>query len=985
MSIPFSLHEKTKMKKILSCLLALLCCGLAFAFELPDPDFQVAIQEVKILTPVVRPGTPVVAEVTFKALQGRPSVEYRGFLHIEREKTNPICLTNLAIVDFGIDWWQQGGDTYHGIYSINVPPSTQDGERVLHVGFYIDVQNFMVEDTYTFTVDKNAPECTPTAPAPLAKNERGRRQALLSTYVSSPLAVLETLNYRFAVNAAGEWRLTDKANRLDWHSDPTSGRLGMAAFVLNGEKKILPVTGLTLKSADGTSMVLGYSAPEGLGDLEITIQKKASDDRALEFSWKQLGGNARFSDMIFPEHAFPATGEENAIALIPNAMGVLMYADENMPVSMSFLPCNSYGGLYMNMGGMVRANGGIMFYWDDVDTTLGARRQWNPPALPGSTSLDLTLVHPGEGHFTLVNVGTSDYAKVAGAYRSAAKEKGYLKTFKDKFGDGPNPIDGYMSFRPECMMHYVPNTRYNNTDKEIRYFFHSFDEIATTSEFLKNTLDVQKAIIIFAGWGKCGYDFHPEVLPANEDCGGDEGLRKASDRIRALGYHVGGHDNYQDLYPAAQGYSEDDIIRDADGSLHKGGVWAHGQCYIANTGAMLKNAKQNIPEIKKRYGFDYHLIDTVFAVPLIPDYNPACRASRYDDMRGKQRLCQYVRDQIGLVGSEEGIEWGVPVADYFDSLFGQRVNRRSTDVVVPLFEMVYGDCISIYQGNRTTVTMPDAVLDHILCAEMPCMIFPDYPGTDLGVKVLKVEPLNKKVVRVTYLPTSTGPAPEELKLILHLGEVGANIGIESAVSGGEITLQASEWNQEHTMDFELPGEGGDCRYELLAMVLKRVERQQITGLPEMSSQRYLVGTIVVQDGQATLEAPQPPRESCFARWDEKPEFNWTNCALIANMSHIVGDIMDRTRDYPMTAHRFLTDDRKVEQSEFGPVKITVNYGETPYDTGRFVLPRWGFAAEAPGFVAFRADAADGVVFQETTMLSRTPERTYFAYGDEAAK
>ena len=974
------------MKKAVVGWIVLMCAAVLAAPLLPDPDFKVEIQEVKILTPVVRPGEPLLVDMTFRALSGRPSVEYRGFLHLEREITKPdICTTNMAITDFGIDWWQDGGETYHGVYSINVPPSCPEGTRVLHVGFYIDVQNFMVEDTFTFQVDKNAPDSRPVPPPPLGKAERGRRQALLSNFAAASIARLENNNFRFEVSALGQWKLTDKTTGTDWTSNPDSPRLGIAAFVSDGRKSIVPITNLELVRQTDKSFVMRFAAPDGLGDLEFTAEMKDGDDRAIHISWKQTGGRGKLANVIFPEKSFGATGEENGIALIPNAMGVLMYADENMPTSMSFLPYNSYGGLYMLFGGMVRGNGGILFYWNDVDASLGVRRQWNPPNLPGSTALDLSLAHPGEGDVTIVNAGTSDYAKVAGAYREAAREKGYLKTFREKFGNGPNPIDGRVMYRMDCAMHYVPHTRYNPTDKEIRILSYTFDEVATSAEYLHDRLGLKNGLIIFAGWGNCGYDFHPDVLPANPEAGGDEGLRDASDRIRALGYLVGGHDNYQDIYETAPSWNEDDIIRDEDGSLHKGGVWAHGQCYIASTGAMLKNAKRNIPEIKKRYGFNFHLIDTVFAVPLIPDYNPKCPATRYDDMRGKQRLCQYVRDEIGLLGSEEGIEWAVPVADYFDSLFGQRVNCRSTDVVVPLFEMVFGDCISIYQGNRTTVTMPNAVLDHILCAEMPSMMFPAYDGTDYSVNITDVEKLEGNAIRIHYLPTAAnGPLPETAKFIFHLGNPGMNNGRESAVAGADIMLKADDWNHAQSVDIALPENGGD-RYEVLCMMIRRYQRLMMTNLAELAHHRYLVCSIQTNGDSVEMLPPQPPPESCFARLDSRPDVSYANGGMLINLSTIIGDIMERTRNHPMTAHRFLTADRMVEQSEFGPVKITVNHGDVPFDTGRFVLPKWGFAAEAPGFTAFRADAADGTVFSETTMLSRTRERTFFAYGDKNAE
>ena len=45
--------------------------------------------------------------------------------------------------------------------------------------------------------------------------------------------------------------------------------------------------------------------------------------------------------------------------------------------------------------------------------------------------------------------------------------------------------------------------------------------------------------------------------------------------------------------------------------------------------------------------------------------------------------------------------------------------------VIPLFEVVYGDCINLYthQGDRATPTRPAYILDHILYAENPLYAF----------------------------------------------------------------------------------------------------------------------------------------------------------------------------------------------------------------------------------------------------------------------
>ena len=971
----------------------MLCASLAMTncFAGVDEAFTPKIKEVKILTPVVRPGDPLVVDLTFEAEGALPTIKYNGFLHIEREKTEPVCMTNLALTDFGIDWWKTGERTYRGTYTINVPPGAPEGERVLHVGFYLTAPDFLTEATYPFTVSSEAPPVQFTPPPALTAAELADRRRQEAEFVAAPLAVLENENFSFKVAADGRWSFTDKAHNLPWLSSTARRAFGTAAFVKGEEKRVFPITELTVAAAAPGEIKLHYQAPDGTGSVEFTIAVRADDERALHFSWRQLDGEWQLSDLVFPENAFGATGEENAIALIPNCLGVLMYAAENLPTSLSWLPFNSYAGLSMTMAGMVRADGGILLSWNDVDTALGAERVWGPELLPGTTALNLSLTHPGtSGEFTLVNVGTSDYCRVANAYRPLAREKGFLKTMREKYGDRPNPIDGFMSYRPMAMRHYVANTRHNKTDQDIWQLDFSFADVADTAEYIHDKLGVEKALVVVAGFGNQGYDFHPDVLPANAEAGGNAGLRDCADRIKKLGYLVGVHDNYQDFYPRAASWDDNDIIRQPDGSLLKGGEWWNGQCYIGTPKAMLKFARRNVPEMKKLFGFNYHLLDTIFAVPLYRDYNPAAPMSREEDMRGKQALCEYVRGQIGLVGSEEGVEWGVPVADYFDSLFMQRVNRRSGDVVVPLFQMVYGDCVVVCQGNRTLTTTPDFVLDHLIAAELPQLLFDKQPGCDLSVDIADAEFVNDAVLQLQFGWRSKNGLPKkDYKAIVHLAKVRGNLGYnESALAGVDVPVPLADWRPDGTLQTEkyniAVDANQDFRYEVLLMLLDGSERIALHDVVDMGHARYMIGILDVKDGKVTVEPPAAPPESCFTRLDSRPELTRTNEAFTINVMNIFTPLMDRVRDYPMTAHRFLTPDRQVEQSEFGDVRITVNYGDAPYDTGRFLLPKWGFAVEAPDYAACRADRIDGVPLTETTMLSAAPEKQFFAYGDRQA-
>ena len=90
--------------------------------------------------------------------------------------------------------------------------------------------------------------------------------------------------------------------------------------------------------------------------------------------------------------------------------------------------------------------------------------------------------------------------------------------------------------------------------------------------------------------------------------------------------------------------------------------------------------------------------------------------------------------------------------------------------------------------------------------------------------------------------------------------------------------------------------------------------------------------------------------------------------FIRNTYEILSPLNRLTALMPMTDHRFLTADHKVESTTFGDsVHITVNYGATPYNTGTAELPRWRFVIESPKWSACYATSYRGQKFGEAQL------------------
>ncbi|MEM3745089.1 MAG: DUF5696 domain-containing protein, partial [Candidatus Bathyarchaeia archaeon] len=167
-------------------------------------------------------------------------------------------------------------------------------------------------------------------------------------------------------------------------------------------------------------------------------------------------------------------------------------------------------------------------------------------------------------------LGEGDYVSIAKAYRRMAQEKGWLVTLRKKAERNPEVVKllGASNFKLWSCLTRLMDYRMREELVQVNW---TFNEAAEVAEHLRRDLGIEKALFIIGGWIHRGYDNqHPDILPAAPECGGNEGLAKASKRVRDLGYLFCLHDNYQDIYRDSPSWSEDLIMKGADGQLVKG-------------------------------------------------------------------------------------------------------------------------------------------------------------------------------------------------------------------------------------------------------------------------------------------------------------------------------------------------------------------------------------------------------------------------------
>lgn len=530
---------------------------------------------------------------------------------------------------------------------------------------------------------------------------------------------LENQRLRLEVRASdASARLLDKSTGVVWTIN--------APEILLKNKRTL-----TAKPNGGlsrTGEALRYTSEPGV----VFELRLSADPPAVRYSYETT---AEVEEVrLLNKSLALGPGNENYLA-VPFRLGILVPVEGDKPYSRRFQPYQSREGYSMAMFGAVQKGSALLATWDNPYTDIIVDYTAAPePRLSASLAL-----RESARAIQLQPLGKGGYVEIAKAYRSVARQRGFLKTLAEKMQENPavEKFFGAADFKPFAFARRLPGTRSNNTGKEILEINFTFSECADLAEHFKNDLGIDRALLVVAGWIRRGYDNqHPDILPAAPEAGGNAGLIACSRRVKALGYLFGLHDNYQDMYKDAPSFNEDYILRNPDGSLRLGGIWNGGQCWIICSRKSLELASrpQNLPGVMKLFAPAVYFPDTIFAVAPRECYDKHHPMTRVEDIEYRLKLTDYIRQTVGLLGSEEGMEWGVSHADYFEGIMSHKTRFPypwssrppvTTDIIIPLFEIVFGDAIPLYthQGDRAMPNNAQHILGHILYAEMPLYYF----------------------------------------------------------------------------------------------------------------------------------------------------------------------------------------------------------------------------------------------------------------------
>ncbi len=533
--------------------------------------------------------------------------------------------------------------------------------------------------------------------------------ALASAPVEAPRATIRLESPALAVEidaARGTWFLIDTRSSTRWPSEGTSPA-GLAEG-LKGE----------FTATDRAAMSVRIASPGGAA----VVFSLVDEGRSLEIRYegKDLG-EVRLPGEVFRLH----DGQDGSV-VVPCREGLLISADSGVAFEQSF-GSSEYEGCHMNMLGFLKRGSVLLATWDDANvwaTLRGKKVEGQPHKHELTTEL---AIRPPARAIRITPLGKGDWNTLAEGYRRIADGKGLATTLKQKIARNAHAerLLGAANVKLwTCLNRRMDEESTKVEHEEVEW---TFDEAAQIAEHIKKDLGIDRCLFILGGWTEGGYDVrHPDALPANKECGGDDALSSAIRRIQDLGYVGCLHDNYQDMYKDAKSWDPRFIQKKQDGSLTAGGRWLGGRAYLVCALKQLELATrpQNLPAIRELFPVQSYFIDTTYAVGPQECFDPSHPIGRNDDIAWKIKLSEAARQTFGLFGSECGREWALPHSDFFEGLVGvggkgyHSLKPESLGALeIPFWEMVYHDCQACYgkYGYDASQAAP-YVARHVLAA-----------------------------------------------------------------------------------------------------------------------------------------------------------------------------------------------------------------------------------------------------------------------------
>jgi hypothetical protein len=315
-----------------------------------------------------------------------------------------------------------------------------------------------------------------------------------------------------------------------------------------------------------------------------------------------------------------------------------------------------------------------------------------------------------------------NYVDLAKRYRRYAMDTGLFVSLEEKIARSPivqgligTPVAGARILR-----NVKPGgPRFDTKDPTKNYSLTTFAQQAERLRTLK-AAGFEHLNVSLSGWPNLGYDRqHPDGLPPTPDGGGWAGMKAFFDACGELGFVCWLHDQYRDYYPDAPSYNADLAVREEDiagppthfpgtrfhphdwkdGAVPFMNYWDGGTQAYLNNRYMLGHQQKNTRLMAEHGVRPRGSYNDVFGyIPPDEDFNPEHPSTRTESMRARAEVCLWVRQHLGVVGTEDGSDWILPYVDYVTSRDNRNPSSGNDEtaagaIEIPLYELVYHDAV----------------------------------------------------------------------------------------------------------------------------------------------------------------------------------------------------------------------------------------------------------------------------------------------------
>jgi hypothetical protein len=328
------------------------------------------------------------------------------------------------------------------------------------------------------------------------------------------------------------------------------------------------------------------------------------------------------------------------------------------------------------------------------------------------------------GYLRSVRMGflpKGNYVDLCKRYRRYVINTGLYVPLKDKIASNSvvksligSPIAGASVWRNVK----EGSAEYDLKDPQKNYLLTTFARNADRLREIKRQ-GFEHLNVSLSGWLRLGYDRQtPDALPPAKEAGGWEGMKAFFDACKEVGYTCWLHDQYRDYYLDAPSYNpdfavhEEDTIRPPtafpgtrfkndwkDGYIPLMDHWDGGAQGYLNSRFMLGHLVKNYQLLFEHGIHPAGSYQDVFGyIPPDEDFNPDHPNTRTDSMNYRIGVFQWVKTNLGIVGTEDGSDWVIPYVDYVTSRMNRSRNSgvdpdHEDAIQVPLYELVYHDAV----------------------------------------------------------------------------------------------------------------------------------------------------------------------------------------------------------------------------------------------------------------------------------------------------